>query len=48
MCQNRSSYVFFDGLHPTEAVNAIIASRAYKSNDSDFVYPTNIKQLAYL
>ncbi|KAL6315831.1 hypothetical protein AAG906_008217 [Vitis piasezkii] len=47
-CGNRSSYVFFDGLHPTEAVNAIIASRAYHSNDSDLVYPTNIKQLANL
>ncbi|RVW86623.1 GDSL esterase/lipase [Vitis vinifera] len=47
-CGNRSSYVFFDGLHPTEAVNAIIASRAYHSNDSDLVYPTNIKHLANL
>ncbi|XP_059454492.1 GDSL esterase/lipase At1g29670-like isoform X2 [Corylus avellana] len=44
-CAERSSHVFFDGLHPTEAVNAQIASKAYESNLKTEVYPTNIKNL---
>ncbi|KAF5467644.1 hypothetical protein F2P56_011876, partial [Juglans regia] len=45
-CAERSSHVFFDGLHPTEAVNIQIASKAYESDLKTEVYPTNIKSLA--
>lgn len=45
-CPNRTNYVFFDGLHPTEAVNVIIASKAYASQLQTEVYPTNLQQLA--
>lgn len=45
-CPNRTKYVFFDGLHPTEAVNVIIASKAYASQLQTEVYPTNILHLA--
>ncbi|POO00261.1 Lipase [Trema orientale] len=31
VCANRSSHVFFDGLHPTEAVNVQIVNKAYAS-----------------
>ncbi|KAG7942790.1 hypothetical protein I3843_15G005300 [Carya illinoinensis] len=45
-CAERSSHLFFDGLHPTEAVNIQIASKAYESDLKTEVYPTNIKNLA--
>ena len=45
-CTERGSHVFFDGLHPTEAVNIQIASKAYESDLKTEVYPTNIKNLA--
>ncbi|KAL3574269.1 hypothetical protein D5086_024882, partial [Populus alba] len=31
-CEDRNIHVFFDGLHPTEAVNIQIATKAYNSN----------------
>ncbi|KAJ9146022.1 hypothetical protein P3X46_028342 [Hevea brasiliensis] len=46
ICEERSSHVFFDGLHPTEAVNILIATKAFNSSDKTEVYPMNIKQLA--
>ncbi|KAL5559984.1 hypothetical protein UlMin_036195 [Ulmus minor] len=46
VCANRSSHVFFDGLHPTEAVNILLANKAYASTSLTEVYPTNIQQLA--
>lgn len=46
VCEDRSTRVFFDGLHPTEAVNVQIASKAYTSNLKSEVYPTNIQQMA--
>ncbi|GMY29572.1 GDSL esterase/lipase At1g29670-like [Fagus crenata] len=45
-CADRSAHVFFDGLHPTEAVNVQIATKAYESDFKSEVYPTNIKNLA--
>lgn len=45
VCANRSSHVFFDGLHPTEAVNIQIAAKAYVSSLKTEVYPTNIAQM---
>ncbi|KAK9270275.1 hypothetical protein L1049_025852 [Liquidambar formosana] len=47
-CANRNDHVFFDGLHPTEAVNHVIANKAYASDDPDEVYPINVKQLAQI
>ncbi|KAF9670666.1 hypothetical protein SADUNF_Sadunf13G0092500 [Salix dunnii] len=45
-CEDRNSHVFFDGLHPTEAVNIQIATKAYNSNLTSEVYPINVKQLS--
>ncbi|KAL6962071.1 hypothetical protein U1Q18_037025 [Sarracenia purpurea var. burkii] len=47
-CPNRSINVYFDGLHPTEAVNVLIARNAYSSNLTNEVYPINVKELAQL
>ncbi|CAL5387578.1 unnamed protein product [Camellia sinensis] len=47
-CANRTILVFFDGLHPTEAVNDLIARNAYASNLQTQVYPINVKQLAQI
>ncbi|XP_021661702.2 GDSL esterase/lipase At5g08460 isoform X2 [Hevea brasiliensis] len=46
VCEERNSHLFFDGLHPTEAVNILIASKAYNSSFKTEAYPMNIKQLA--
>ncbi|MQL84489.1 hypothetical protein Taro_016995 [Colocasia esculenta] len=46
ICDDRGSYLFFDGLHPTEAVNELIARKAYDSNLKNDVYPISVKQLA--
>ncbi|XP_065848312.1 GDSL esterase/lipase At1g71250-like [Euphorbia lathyris] len=46
VCVNRKQYVFFDGVHPTQAVNLIIASKAFFSNLQSEVYPININQLS--
>ncbi|KAM3712063.1 hypothetical protein ACJW30_01G155300 [Castanea mollissima] len=48
VCADRNSHVYFDGLHPSEAVNIQIASKAYASNLESEVYPINVKQLAEL
>ncbi|KAL3534584.1 hypothetical protein ACH5RR_003045 [Cinchona calisaya] len=48
ICSNRKTNVFFDGLHPTEAVNFVIANKAYYSNSRAEVYPINIKQLSQI
>ncbi|WOK93849.1 GDSL esterase/lipase [Canna indica] len=47
-CDDRSSHVFFDGLHPTDAVNARIAHKAYGSYVKAEAYPMNVQQLAKL
>ncbi|XP_062022709.1 GDSL esterase/lipase At1g71250-like [Rosa rugosa] len=48
VCLNRSSHVFFDGLHPTEAVNVQIATKAFVSTLKTEVYPTNIQQMTQI
>ncbi|XP_015886206.3 GDSL esterase/lipase At1g29670 [Ziziphus jujuba] len=45
-CENRRNHVYFDGLHPSEAVNIQIATKAFLSPLKTEVYPINIKQLA--
>ncbi|OVA05804.1 Lipase [Macleaya cordata] len=46
-CTNRKEYVFWDAFHPTEAVNAILAQRAYSGPPSD-CHPINVKQMAQI
>ncbi|KAL4280382.1 hypothetical protein GQ457_03G029310 [Hibiscus cannabinus] len=47
-CSDRNAHVFFDGLHPTEAVNVEIATKAFTSYLQTEVYPINVQQLAKL
>ncbi|XP_073036783.1 GDSL esterase/lipase At1g71250 [Primulina eburnea] len=46
-CANRNEYVFWDAFHPTQAVDAILAHRAYAGPPSD-AYPINVQQLAMI
>ncbi|WOG97076.1 hypothetical protein DCAR_0416415 [Daucus carota subsp. sativus] len=46
-CSNRDQYVFWDAFHPTEAVNVLMARKAFNGNQ-DVVSPINIQQLADL
>ncbi|KAF0901847.1 hypothetical protein E2562_006473 [Oryza meyeriana var. granulata] len=48
ICSDRTKYAFFDGLHPTDVVNARLARKAYGSNSPDEVYPINVKKLSKL
>lgn len=48
VCRDRTEYVFFDGLHPTDAVNAVIARKGYGSSSPEHAYPINVKKLAML
>ncbi|XP_057973329.1 GDSL esterase/lipase At1g71250-like [Malania oleifera] len=48
VCANRNLHLFFDGLHPTEAVNFHIATKAFASTHPHEVYPVNVKKLAQL
>ncbi|XP_075516122.1 GDSL esterase/lipase At1g29670-like [Primulina tabacum] len=48
ICENREEYVFFDGLHPTEAVNVVIANKAFASKFKLEVYPFNIYDLSQM
>ncbi|GFZ09089.1 GDSL-like Lipase/Acylhydrolase superfamily protein [Actinidia rufa] len=43
-CPNRSKYVFWDPYHPTDATNAIIASRLMDGGTDD-ISPMNIRRL---
>ncbi|XXG58733.1 hypothetical protein AAC387_Pa04g0970 [Persea americana] len=44
-CANRDQYIFWDAFHPTQAVNAIFAQRAF-SGPPSYCYPINIQQMA--
>ncbi|GAB2210729.1 hypothetical protein Droror1_Dr00016012 [Drosera rotundifolia] len=46
-CANRTQYVFWDAFHVTEAVNSLLARRAFFGPPTD-CYPINIQQLALL
>ncbi|XP_049931584.1 GDSL esterase/lipase At1g29670-like isoform X2 [Nymphaea colorata] len=48
VCEDRNTYLFFDGGHPTNAANLILARRMYLSDSKSDVYPFNIKHLADL
>ncbi|KAJ8431431.1 hypothetical protein Cgig2_014924 [Carnegiea gigantea] len=45
VCAERNKYVYFDGQHYTEAVNDVIASKAFFSDSSTDVYPFNLQRL---
>ncbi|CAJ1978886.1 unnamed protein product [Sphenostylis stenocarpa] len=44
-CQNRTTYMFWDEFHPTEAANRIIAMNSYNASNPAFTYPMDIKHL---
>ena len=46
-CSDRSSYVFWDAFHPTQAVNAILAQRAFNGPQRD-CYPINVQQMTLI
>lgn len=48
VCRDRTKYVFFDGLHPTDVINARIARKGYGSESPEEAYPINVKKLAML
>lgn len=48
ICSDRTKYVFFDGLHPTDVVNARIARKGFGSESPREAYPINVKKLAML
>ncbi|KAK6939791.1 GDSL lipase/esterase [Dillenia turbinata] len=49
VCRDRSAFVFFDGAHVTEAVNVVLADKAFSSIFAKSeVYPINVYQLALL
>ena len=43
-CSNRNTSVFWDAFHPTEAVNSILAQRAFNGPPRD-CYPINVQQM---
>ena len=47
-CSNRTEYLFWDMLHPTEAVNFFIAGKAYNAQSQSDSYPIDIRHLAEL
>ncbi|KAK9758199.1 hypothetical protein RND81_01G214700 [Saponaria officinalis] len=46
LCKNRRTTLFFDGLHPNEALYSILATRAYNSTDPTEVSPFNLHRLS--
>lgn len=47
-CQNRNAHIFWDGFHPTEAVNRIVGGRAFKALHPLDVHPYDISSLIKL
>ncbi|XVE71857.1 hypothetical protein DITRI_Ditri10aG0185500 [Diplodiscus trichospermus] len=47
-CANRSGYVFWDGMHTSDAWNEVIATEAYSTQSASQAYPLNIQNLAQL
>ncbi|XP_006582781.1 GDSL esterase/lipase At1g29670 [Glycine max] len=45
LCQNRTTYLFWDQFHPTKAANQIIAINSYNGSNSALTYPMDIKHL---
>lgn len=47
-CSDRDSYMYFDGVHFTEALYKHLAGKAYFSKLSSEVYPHNVARLVDL
>ncbi|KAL8110912.1 hypothetical protein AgCh_026612 [Apium graveolens] len=47
-CQDRNTQVYFDGFHVTEAVNVVLATKAFSSNLTTEAYPFSISKLAQI
>ncbi|XP_062165341.1 GDSL esterase/lipase At1g29670-like isoform X2 [Alnus glutinosa] len=47
-CSNRSQYIYWDAIHPTEAMDALFAGRAYKAQSPNDASPFDISHLAQL
>ncbi|GMI74207.1 hypothetical protein like AT1G29660 [Hibiscus trionum] len=45
-CDNRNQYVFWDGVHPSDAWNELVAKSAYGSEKPEEAQPFNIQKLA--
>ncbi|KAL6961927.1 hypothetical protein U1Q18_036887 [Sarracenia purpurea var. burkii] len=45
-CNDRTTYLFWDAFHPTEAANIVVARKSFSSQS--YTYPINIRQLAML
>nr|GEZ65696.1 GDSL esterase/lipase At1g29670-like [Tanacetum cinerariifolium] len=45
-CANRNLFIWFDGFHPTEVVNTVIATRSYNARTPTDASPFDISQLA--
>ncbi|MCD9646590.1 hypothetical protein HAX54_036570 [Datura stramonium] len=48
VCSNRNAFFYFDGLHPTEAVNIVLSDKAFSSYLEDEVYPINVNFLSQM
>ncbi|KAK7315532.1 hypothetical protein VNO77_34083 [Canavalia gladiata] len=44
-CQNRDQYVYYDGIHYSDAVNRLIAMNSYDTSNPSQTYPMDIKHL---
>ncbi|XP_028764861.1 GDSL esterase/lipase At5g45670-like [Neltuma alba] len=47
-CQDRDNYVFWDGLHTTDAAHKIYALSQFNASNSNFTYPMDITHLLSL
>ncbi|WRX35031.1 GDSL lipase/esterase - like 10 [Theobroma cacao] len=47
-CSDRSRFVFWDAVHPTDAWNELLAESAYRTNSTSEAHPFNIQTLAKL
>lgn len=45
LCKNRSTYIFWDPYHPTEAVNVILFNKLFQGSTSE-ISPMNVYQLS--
>ncbi|KAK8559666.1 hypothetical protein V6N13_016405 [Hibiscus sabdariffa] len=45
-CDNRNKYIFWDGVHPTDAWNEMIGKSAYSTEKPQEAQPFNIQKLA--
>ncbi|KAK7315526.1 hypothetical protein VNO77_34077 [Canavalia gladiata] len=44
-CKNRDQYVYYDGIHASDAANRLIAINSYNASNPSYTYPMDIKHL---